>query len=103
MPASADKTVMTCAFLTLGSTTASHVLPAEKGGKGELPPARLLIGTSLTFIGLSMLADFAPKLAGPLAILVATSALTFYGIPLTDNYFNNAKNPVGFPKVKGKK
>lgn len=102
MSAPADKVVLSCALITLGSTAAASLLPESSGGKGQLPTARLLIGTSLSFIGLSMLADFAPRLASPLAVLVATTAATYYGIPVADNYFNNATNPVGFGKKKGK-
>jgi hypothetical protein len=98
MTVPADKIVLNCAIVTLASTTAANVLPAKYGGKGSLPSARLLIGTSLTFIGMSMLADFAPGLAGPLSIIIATTALTFYGIPVADNYFNEAKNPIGAKK-----
>jgi hypothetical protein len=94
----ADKIVLNCAIVTLTSTTAANVLPEKYGGKGTLPSARLLIGTSLTFIGMSMLADFAPGLAGPLSIIVATTALTFYGIPVADKYFNEAKNTTGANK-----
>jgi hypothetical protein len=47
-----------------------------------------------------MAADFAPKLASPLAIVVAATAATYYGIPIADNFFNGAHNQVGFlPKV----
>lgn len=97
----ADNTVLTCAMLTLGSTTAAHVLPTDVGGQGELPPARLLIGTSLTFIGLSMLAPLAPKLAVPLSALIAVTALTYYGIPIADNAFNGAHNSIGLAGSSG--
>lgn len=98
MSTPADKVVLNCAVLTLGSTVAANVLPKGQGGQGKLPGARLLVGTSLTFIGLSMMADFAPNLASPLAILVATTAVVYYGIPVADNYFGHGHNPVGFKK-----
>lgn len=102
MSAPADKVVLSCAVITLGSTVTASILPTSAGGQGKLPTPRLLVGTALTFIGLSMAADFAPNLASPLAIVLATTAAIYYGIPVADNYFNGASNPVGFTKtVKG--
>jgi hypothetical protein len=95
--------VLPAAILTLASTTAAHVLPISVGGKGELPPPRLLIGTSLTFIGLSMLDDPYPRLAGPLSLVIAVTALTYYGVPIADNAFNGAHNTVGLPDATRKK
>lgn len=44
-------------------------------GKGaSLPSGRALAGLGLTFLFLSVMADVAPELAGPLSILVAVSA-----------------------------
>lgn len=83
----ADKAVMSAAFVTLTSTTAAAILPEEYGGRGELPTAKLLIGTSIAFMGLAILGDIAPQVATPLAASVAVTALTFYGIPLADCYF----------------
>jgi hypothetical protein len=100
MSAPADKVVLSCAVITLGSTVAASLLPESAGGKGKLPSPRLLIGTSLTYIGLSMTADFAPQLAAPLAITLATTAAIYYGIPIIDNYFNGAHNPIGFSATR---
>ena len=83
-----DKTILMCSTLTLGSTLANSMLPKEKGGKGELPSARLLIGSSLAFMGLSILGSGAPKIATGLSITMASTALIFYGIPLADAWFN---------------
>lgn len=90
-----DKIILSSALLTIGSTSAASMLPTDFGGKGEFPPARLLIGTSITFAGLSMLGDFAPAIAGPLAAAIGMTALTFYGVPIMDNWFNNKHNIVG--------
>lgn len=107
MPVPADRVVFTSAVVTVGSTVAASMLPTDVGGKGQLPAARLLIGTSLTFMGLSVLSDFAPRLAGPLSASIAITALTYYGIPVADNYFNkkhnvfgNPASPVGRPTTK---
>lgn len=86
---------MTSAMLTFASTVGASVLPATVGGKGTLPEPRLLIGGALTFAGLSMLSDFAPGIAAPLSAGIALTALTFYGVPLIDNWFNGHQNPVG--------
>jgi len=87
MSTPADKVVAFSAIVTLASTSAAAILPTEMGGRGELPTPRLLIGTALTFTGLSILADVAPAIAKPLSAIIAISALTFYGIPIADKYF----------------
>lgn len=87
-PDQADRLIFTSALITLGSTTAASILPDKYGGHGELPKARLVFGTSLAFIGLSMLGDFAPSFAGPLAFVLAMSALSYYGLPVMDAYFS---------------
>jgi hypothetical protein len=89
----ADKTVFICSTVTLGSTLAWSMLPKEMGGKGELPSARLLIGSSLAFMGLSIMGTFAPKLATGLSVTMAVTALTFYGIPIADGYFSESSEP----------
>ena len=86
-----DKTVLMCSTLTLGSTLANSMLPKVMGGKGELPSARLLIGSSLAFMGLSILGSGAPKIATGLSITMATTAMMYYGIPLADAWFNGSK------------
>lgn len=43
--------------------------------RGSLPSTRAIGGLGLAFLGLSVLADVAPELAGPLALLVAVSAM----------------------------
>lgn len=90
-----DKTILMCSTLTLGSTLANSMLPKSQGGKGELPSARLLIGSSLAFMGLSILGAGAPRIATGLSITMASTALIFYGIPLADAWFNpdTAKPP----------
>lgn len=96
----ADKAVLTSMLVTLTSTTAASAMPTKYGGRGELPSTRLLFGTGLTFFGLSVMADIAPSIAGPLAACVAITALTYYGFPLIDNVFNEAHSPVGTPPTE---
>lgn len=83
-----DRVILTSMLVTVGSTVAFSAAPSKLGGKGELPAPRLLIGTGLTFFGLSILGDVAPGIAGPLAMAVALTAVTYYGIPVMDKYFN---------------
>ena len=86
-----DRLVLNCAVITLASTVGTSVAPSAWGGKGEFPHPRLLLGTGVAFFGLSILADFAPGVAGPLAAATAITALTYYGIPLLDAAFNGNK------------
>lgn len=86
-----DRVVFTSAMLTLGSTVGYSVTPIEYGGKGEAPSPKLLIGTSLSFLGLSILNDFAPNLASPLSLAIAFTALTYYGLPILETYFKEGK------------
>lgn len=99
---STDKIIMNSAIVTVGSTVAASALPTSYGGKGELPDTRLLVGSGLAFLGLSILGDIAPGVAGPLAAALALTALTYYGIPLADNYFTGGKSnlPVGKPPTR---
>lgn len=80
--------VLNSALVTIGSTMGAEMLPTKLGGKGEMPSPRLLFGTAITFTGVSMLADIAPGIANPLAICIALTALTYYGLPLLINYTN---------------
>lgn len=84
-----DSAILTAATVTLGSTVAASAMPEKYGGEGKLPSARLLFGTAISFIGLSMLADAQPKIAVPLAAAIAVTASTYYGIPIMEAYFTN--------------
>jgi hypothetical protein len=88
----ADKTVLTAGLVTVASTVAMSATPAALGGRGELPPPRLLIGTGVTFFGLAILADYQPSIAAPLAMAIAFTALSYYGFPILSNYID-PKNP----------
>lgn len=80
------KTVLYSMLITSGSTVGSSVLPESYGGKGQLPPFKLLFGTALSYAGLAILADYAPGLAVPLSVALAVTALTYYGIPLLERF-----------------
>jgi hypothetical protein len=81
-----DKVIATSAFVTLGSTVAASILPENMGGQGKLPSPKLLIGTGLTFIGVSIVTDVAPSIGVPLATCVGLTALMWYGIPIINKY-----------------
>lgn len=85
----ADKVVLTSGLVTIGSTVIFNITPESLGGKGSLPTPRLLIGTGVTYFGLSILADIAPGIASPLAAAIAVTALTYYGFPILSNYMSD--------------
>jgi hypothetical protein len=84
-----DRVILASSVITLGSTLAHSMLPEKVGGKGELPSARLLIGSAMAFTGLSILGMGAPRIASALAITMGTTAAIFYGVPIADNFFND--------------
>lgn len=84
----AKRLIVASSMVTLGSVSMGHMMPEDKGGKGELPPARMLIGSGILYTTLSLIVDPAPGLAGAIAIMLMTVALAEYGIPLMDRYFN---------------
>jgi hypothetical protein len=89
MAASTDKVILNSMLVTVGSTVSFSLAPTSMGGSGQFPPPRLLIGTGLAYMGLGILGDIAPGVARPLAIVMAVTALTYYGLPLMDNVFTN--------------
>lgn len=96
----ADRVILSSLMVTLASTGAASVLPTRYGGQGSLPQPKLLVGTGLAFFGLSIMSDFAPGIAGPLAAAVGITAVTYYGFPILDNWINDktdpaTRNPIG--------
>ncbi len=96
----ADKIILSSMMVTVSSTMGASILPEKYGGRGMLPSPKLLVGTGLTYFGLSILGDMAPAIAGPLAAAIAVTALTYYGVPVLDNWINDktdptTRNPVG--------
>ncbi len=80
---------MASLLATLGSTMGASFMPEQYCGRGQLPSPRLLFGTALSFAGLSVIADFAPKIAAGLAASMAVTALGYYGIPVLDAVFTD--------------
>lgn len=87
MAAPTDKVILNSMLVTVGSTISASLAPERIGGQGQFPPPRLLIGTGLAYMGLGILGDIAPGIAKPLAITMAITALTYYGLPIMDNVF----------------
>lgn len=92
MSISADKVVVTCGTITLLSTTAHHMLPPLMGGLAEIPPARLIFGTALAFMGISLIADAgAEEIAKGLSLIIMYTALSQYGLPLMIAYLDSGE------------
>lgn len=56
------------------ATTTILVVARAAVENNALPSTRQIAGLGLSFLALSVLADVAPELAGPLAVLMAVSA-----------------------------
>lgn len=84
----ANSLILTSAFVTAGSTGARYMLPKSEGGRGQLPPARSVIGTAVAFTALAMMAPFAPNFAGAWALLVMVVSVLNNGAPLLNKFFN---------------
>lgn len=87
MAVDTDKVILNSALVTIASTVGFSFAPESIGGNGEFPHPKLLIGTGLAFMGLSIIGDFAPGVAGPLSVAVALTAFTYYGLPVLDKVF----------------
>lgn len=85
-----DRVILNSMLVTVASTVAASAAPKDRGGRGELPSPRLLIGTGLTYFGLGILSDAAPGIAGPLSVAIAVTAVTYYGVPILDSYMGTA-------------
>lgn len=88
-----DKIILNSMLVTVASTVSASLAPASLGGHGQFPKPRLLIGTGVAYIGLGILGDVAPGIAGPLAIALALTALTYYGLPILDKTFTQKGTP----------
>jgi len=64
-PSDAKKIVVASLILSIA------VIVLGKAGKGQVPKPRLFVAGGLVYLMLGFLADFAPAVAAPFAILVA--------------------------------
>lgn len=95
----AQRLIVASSVVTFGSVAMRSMLPEDKGGKGELPSPRILIGTGILYTVLSFSADPAPGLAGMFAAMIMTMAVMDNengSWKILDAYFNpkNTKQPL---------
>lgn len=65
-----------------------------------IPSPHFLIGATVTFVGLSFLADFEPEIAGPLALAILTTDIFTNGADILA--FVNGEGEIGtHPKTSG--
>lgn len=91
-------------MVTLGSGALAYYLPPKyrkqslwgaTNADGEFPPMRFFLGTGIVFFGISAVGEFQPKIAGPFAALVMTTAGMFNGVPALEYLTSvGAKAPV---------
>lgn len=82
-----EKAILNSALVTVGCTFGTSVVPSKYCGRGELPSIRLIVGTGVTYAGLAIMDDFAPGVARPLSLVIAVTALFYYGAPVLQAYF----------------
>lgn len=82
-----ERAILNSALVTVGCTFGSSLVPSKYCGRGELPSVRLMVGTGVTYAGLSIMDDFAPSVARALALTIAVTALFYYGAPILQAYF----------------
>lgn len=64
-PADAKRVVVASLILSVA------IIVLGKAGKGDVPKPRLFVAGGLVYLVLGFLADFAPQIAAPFAVLVA--------------------------------
>lgn len=87
----AEDTILTSAFVTIASTTASDVMPTKYGGQGHGFDMRHTIGGMAAFTLLLIMAKPAPDLASAFAILIGTIAFLYNATPLLERFFTTGK------------
>jgi hypothetical protein len=87
MSSNAEDTIITAAFVTIGSTVASDVMPKKYGGSGHGIDMRHVIGGMAAFTLLLLMEKGAPSLASAFAILIGTIAFLYNATPLLERFF----------------
>ena len=80
----ATNAVLISTIVTLGSTT-GYSLTAEK----KLPANKTIVGGFFAMLGCAVLVEVDPEIGGPLAIAIALTAFSLYGLPTLNHYFSN--------------
>jgi hypothetical protein len=66
-------------IVLLSMTGTGVVVMVEKATKGRFPGTRTLLGLAVLYVILGFISDFAPGVAGPLAVLVFLAVLLTNG------------------------
>lgn len=82
-----ERTIINCAFVTIGVSTARDFLPSEKGGTGLgfVPPH--VLGGMATFTMLLLADGFVPELAKAFSVLIATIMFLYSGADILQATF----------------
>lgn len=67
-----------------GVTVSAALVLVKHAANGELPEARWYVGVAVAGLGLAVLAQTAPTLAGGLAVLMVLTSALVYGGPAWD-------------------
>jgi hypothetical protein len=82
----AANAVVISTMVTLGSTVGAALSNTQK-----LPAHKTIVGGFLAMTGCAVLAEIEPNIGGPLAIAIALTAFSLYGIPTLNHYFGNTR------------
>lgn len=82
-----EDTIITAAFVTIGSTVAADVMPTKYGGHASGFDFRHIIGGLSAFTLLLLMEKGAPNLAASFAILIGTVAFLYNATPLLERFF----------------
>lgn len=88
--------VMLSGLFTFTLAFVNSFRPEERKKHGTFPDPyhiRLFVGGCITYLVLSALADVEPKLAGPLAACIGTTAFVAYGAPVINYALGDLSNP----------
>lgn len=89
--ANSDSVLIPAVLVTSAVMITYEFVPKDKGGEGQFPPVKLLLGLGVTTMGLALMGEIAPEVAKWLAIAIATTAVLYRGTPIAENYFGNSK------------
>lgn len=84
----AHKIVLLSAITTFSLGFLNAFTKEKRDETGDFPGpyhVRLFVGAGVVFVVLSAGADIAPKVAGPMAALIGTTALVTQGAPVIEN------------------
>jgi hypothetical protein len=65
----------------------------KAGAADEMPPVRTWIGLTFAGVGMAVMAETSPNIAGGLALLMLTTSVFVYGKPAWDAITNATQGP----------